>query len=51
MVYEDGDLFTIDPTNSDLFTKPQLDREQLCRFDSACQLRLRVAARSDTEIR
>lgn len=46
----DGSLFRIDPQNSDLFTNQKLDRETICRFETECQLKFRILARSASSI-
>lgn len=51
MNWADGNGFRVDEKNSGLFTKYRLDRERLCRFEVRCVLRLRVAARSETEVK
>ncbi|RUS85545.1 hypothetical protein EGW08_006688 [Elysia chlorotica] len=50
LVYKDGDLFRVDPDNSDLFTKAVLDREVICPYTRQCVLDLWVGARSDTDL-
>ncbi|CAG5134339.1 unnamed protein product [Candidula unifasciata] len=51
MNWGDGSHFRVDENDSGLFTKYKLDREQLCRFEAQCVLKLRVAARSETDVK
>lgn len=51
MNWGDGGNFRVDEKNSGLFTKVRLDREQLCRFEVQCVLKLRVAAKSETDVK